>query len=66
MDTMPSITLLLRLDFLTSAAVDHAVRMQGLCGTETARRYLARTCVPFIIAERVLTSTSMRRPPIPW
>ena len=61
METMPVVGKLMRLDFMTSAAVDHALRKQLLYGTETARRYLKQTCVPLAIAERVLTTPDCRR-----
>lgn len=52
----------IRRDFLTSAAIDHALRMQRRDGTETARRYLVRTCIRLDIVERVLMTSCSRLP----
>jgi hypothetical protein len=63
MDELSAKAYLRRMDFLTSAAVDHALRLQQACGTEHARRYLARSCIPWAVAERILSDLQHRRDP---
>jgi hypothetical protein len=64
MDELDAKALLPRTDFLTSAALDHALSLQNACGTEHARRYLARCCIPWVVADRILSDFKHRREPM--